>query len=354
VLTGFRSDFPGHELQPEVTKKIAYVYRKNGKLSLAAKEYERIETETDDVDLRREALLSAAELHEEDGNVSAALDVYRRFVGYFPHPVENNLETRSKIAKILEQQNDRKAYLEELEKIVAIDAAAGSGRTPRTRYLAAKSALVLAETHYERFVTVRLVKPFEANLRQKRDLMKALTREFNTIIAFEIGETTAASTFYLAEIYADFSKALMTSERPEGLSPLEREEYDLAIEEQAYPFEEKSIAVHESNLELISRGIYNEWIDKSLQKLAVLVPARYAKPEESSAIMSSLDTFVFDIGHPAVSVQAGSESESVADEVPAGGAMVGPDSGMPPIGEPAGLVPVQDPADRVAERAALK
>ncbi|MEJ2473476.1 MAG: tetratricopeptide repeat protein [Desulfobacterales bacterium] len=354
VLTGFRSDFPGHELQPEVTKKIAYVYRENGKLSLAAKEYERIETETDDDDLRREALQSAAELHEEDGNVFAALGVYRRFVDYFPHPVEDNLETRSKIAKILEQQNDRKAYLEELEKIVAIDAAAGSGRTPRTRYLAAKAALVLAETHYERFVTVRLVKPFEANLRQKRDLMKALTREFNTIIAFEIGETTAASTFYLAEIYADFSKALMTSERPEGLSPLELEEYDLAIEEQAYPFEEKSIAVHESNLELISRGIYNEWIDKSLQKLAVLVPARYAKPEESSAIMSSLDTFVFGIGHPAVSVQAGSESESVANEVSGGGAIQGPDSGMPPNGEPAGLAPVQDPVDRVAERAALK
>ena len=29
VLVGFRNAFPGHELQPEVTKKIAYVYRNN-------------------------------------------------------------------------------------------------------------------------------------------------------------------------------------------------------------------------------------------------------------------------------------------------------------------------------------
>ena len=63
---------------------------------------------------------------------------------------------------------------------------------------------------------------------------------------------------------------------------MEREEYDLAIEEQAYPFEEKAIAMHKSNLELISRGVYDEWIEKSLQKLARFVPARYDKPEEES------------------------------------------------------------------------
>jgi cellulose synthase operon protein C len=34
----------------------------------------------------------------------------------------------------------------------------------------------------------------------------------------------------------------MTSERPEGLNPMEMEEYELAIEEQAYPFEEQAIA----------------------------------------------------------------------------------------------------------------
>ena len=62
VLVGFRSTFPGHELQPEVTKKIAYVYRENNQLSLAAREYERIETETADDAIRRDALLVAAGL----------------------------------------------------------------------------------------------------------------------------------------------------------------------------------------------------------------------------------------------------------------------------------------------------
>jgi len=138
------------------------------------------------------------------------------------------------------------------------------------------------------------VKPFEVNLRRKRDLMKEATQEFSRLVDYEFGEITAAATFYLAEIYAHFSNALMTSERPEGLNPSEREAYELAIEEQAYPFEERAINVHESNLKLISRGVYNVWIEKSLQKLAEFVPARYDKPEEASSIISSLETFIFE------------------------------------------------------------
>ena len=119
-----------------------------------------------------------------------------------------------------------------------------------------------------------------------------------SLLDYEVGDVTAAATFYLAEMYADFSKDLKESERPAGLGALEREEYDLAIEEQAYPFEEKAIATHKSNLELISRGVYDEWIERSLQKLAKFVPARYDKPEEESPVITSLDRYVFAIEHP--------------------------------------------------------
>jgi tetratricopeptide (TPR) repeat protein len=299
VLLEFRKTFPGHKLQPEVTKKIAYVYKENGQLSLAADEYERIERESQDGEVRRGALLLAAELHEKTGNTRRVLEVYRRYVGLFPQPVETNLETRNKIAEILKAENDQKGYLSQLREIVDIDASAGGERTDRTRYLAAHAALVLAEQSYEQFVEVKLVNPIEENLRKKQGLMKTVTKEFGKLPDYGVGEVTAAATFYLAEIYSHFSKALTESERPEGLSPLELEEYELAIEEQAYPFEEKAIDLHEKNLELISKGIYNEWIDKSLQKLAKFVPVRYDKPEEISEIITSLDTYEFAFGEQA-------------------------------------------------------
>ncbi|MCF6266138.1 MAG: tetratricopeptide repeat protein [Desulfuromusa sp.] len=295
VLTGFRANFPEHELQAEVTKKIAYVYRQDGKLSLAATEYERIERESDDDDVRREALQVAAELHVQVNSIEQALNVYRRYVNYFPQPIAINLETRNKIAEILDKQEKHEEYLDELRQIVTIDAAAGNERTERTRFLAAKSALVLAEISYESFIAVDLVKPFAINLRKKQRLMKTATQEFGKLLEYEVGDVTAAATFYLAEIYNHFSISLVESERPEGLSPLELEEYELVIEEQAYPFEERAISVHESNLELMSLGIYNKWIEKSLERLAIFVPVRYAKVEEKSTVVVSLETYRYEI-----------------------------------------------------------
>ena len=303
VLAGFRELFPGHELQPEVTRKVAFVYQEDGQLSLAANEYERVETESKDEEVRRGALALAAELHEKTGNKKQALAVYRRFVGYFPEPVEVNLEMRHKVSEILKAENDRKGYLDELKEMVAIEAEAGKARTPRTRFLAGKAALVLAEQSYERFAEVQLVKPFEANLRKKKELMKATTLAFNKLVEYEVGEVTAAATFYLAEIYGHFSKSLTQSERPDGLDAQELQEYELAIEEQAYPFEEKAITVHEKNLELISVGIYNNWVDKSLAKLAKLLPVRYDKPEVPTVLVASLDGYAFEVERPAAPAQ---------------------------------------------------
>jgi TolA-binding protein len=294
VLSGFRQNYPNHELKPEVTKKIAYVYREDGRLGQAAEEYERIETETDDEDVRREALLTAADLYDEAGNRVLTLQVYQRYVTYFPEPVELNIETRHKISLLL-KSDDPEGYLKQLEKIVAIEAAAGNNRNARTRYLASRAALILAERAYEQFVDVRLVKPFKVNLLKKQVFMKEVTQQFKQILDYEVADVTAASTFYLAEIYAHFSKALMESERPDNLTSFELEQYELAIEEQAYPFEEKAITVHESNLELISLGIYNSWIEKSLQKLAIIMPARYDRPEAESPVMMSLESYTYEI-----------------------------------------------------------
>jgi tetratricopeptide (TPR) repeat protein len=359
VLVGFRNNFPNNPLQPEVTKKIAYVYKESNQLSLAANEYERIETESHDDETRREALLVAADLYEKDGNTARALEVYRRFVKYFSEPVEPNLEARNKIAEILKAQDDRESYLSELEQMVAIEASAGSAQTPRTRYLAAHAALTLAEQDFNAFVAVKLANPFEANLKKKRELMKTASQKFSQLADYGIGDTTAAATYYLAEIYADFSNDLTNSERPEGMDPMEREQYELALEEQAYPFEEKAIQVHESNLKLIARGVYNEWIEKSLQKLAKAVPARYDKPEADSKIIASLDTYVFALDGPVLAKSdatnagvpvtqtpgktepTGSVSEpqaQTATQSEDSGAVTGSDTTNPAQGEDAGSV----------------
>ena len=92
---------------------------------------------------------------------------------------------------------------------------------------------------------------------------------------------------------ATSSASLLDSERPSGLSNAEKIEYELVIEEEAYPFEEQAIAVHEENFELLAGGIYNPWVQKSLDKLGLLMPGRYAKSEISDGFVGSIDHYAY-------------------------------------------------------------
>jgi len=288
VLEAFRKNYPRHEYQADVTRKLAVVYKENGDFLKAAAEFERIEKETDDEALRREALNQAADLYVKAKDKDRALAVYLRFVSYFPKPVEEAVEVHNKIAEIYKARQDDKKYFAQLMAIVKADRHAGKQRTDRTRFLAAKAGLVLVEPEYKRFIALQLKMPFKKNLRKKQTMMKQVIKRFTSLVDYEVGEVTAAATFYIAEVYYNFSRSLMQSERPKKLSALELEQYNLVLEEQAYPFEEKAIKVHEKNMELLASGVYNDWIDKSLAKLAVLMPARYAKPEEDSSFVESL------------------------------------------------------------------
>lgn len=294
VLDAFRTTYPQHELQREATKQIALVYRKAGQLSRSAQEYERVAVESDNPELRAEAMLLAGQLYQEANDTDRALAAYSRYVEQFPKPVEAAAETRFKIAAIYQGKNDLAQYHAQLEQIVRIDANAGAERTGRTRFLAAQSGLVLAQRLYASFAELRLTQPFEQSLEEKQRRMSAATDAFSLLVDYQVGEITAAATFYLGEIYSGFSRSLRESERPAGLAGAKLQDYEDALDEEAFPFEDKAIKVHEKNLELMTAGkLYNSWIEQSLARLAVLMPGRYAKAEISSGFLASIDRYAY-------------------------------------------------------------
>jgi hypothetical protein len=242
-------------------------------------------------------MLVAGDLYEQSNEPDDALNVYMRYVDDFPQPVEPALEIRFKIAEIYKAADEESLYHLELAEIVRIDADAGTERTGRTRTLAARSSLVLAEQVYRDFVAVRLLQPFEISLQEKKQRMDASIEAMGGLVGYEIADVTAAATYYMAETYFDFSTALAESERPTDLSPADLQEYELVLEEvleeEAFPFEEQAIDFHEKNLEMVQAGVYNAWTEKSLDKLADLVPGRYAKNEMSSGFLGAIDSYVY-------------------------------------------------------------
>jgi tetratricopeptide (TPR) repeat protein len=308
VLEAFRTTFPKNKLQLEATKQIAYAYRQNGELSHAASEYDRIASQSDDPALRSEALLDAGDLYAQSNSRDRALDAYNRYVKAFPKPVETAIETRFKIAEMYKAAHDETLYHQQLEEIVSADAGAGSERTGRTRTLAARSALVLAEQLYGNFVVVKLRQPFETSLQDKKQRMDATIAALARLVDYQIDEMTAAATYYMAETYSNFSRSLLESERPDDLKPEDLQEFKNNLDEAAFPFEEKAINVHEKNMELLHTGVFNSWTEKSLSRLTELMPGRYAKHETSSGFLGAIDSHVE--GSPVLQVSNHSTSDN--------------------------------------------
>ncbi|MBT8067784.1 MAG: tetratricopeptide repeat protein [Gammaproteobacteria bacterium] len=293
VLEEFRATHTEHDLNTEATKQLAYIYREDGQTARAAAEHERISAEATDPELARAALLTAGELYDDAAVVADAVRVYEKYVVDYPQPLDLAMETRSRLAEIFKGAQNYDRYYETLHEIVAVDRDAADARTDRSRYLAAKAALVLAEQSYQQFASLSLVQPFEQSLEEKQRRMDAAMDALEALVNYEVAEVTAAATYYIAEAYFEFSVALMESERPTGLSEAEMIDYEMVIEEEAYPFEERAIDVHEENFELLAGGIYNAWVQKSLDKLGLLMPGRYAKNEISGGYVGSIDSYAY-------------------------------------------------------------
>lgn len=293
VFEAFREAFPTNELAGEATRQIALVYHRQDEPGRAAREYQRVAAEAEDEELRRESTQVAGELFEEAGEIERAIEVLADYAAQYPEPVETAVLTRFKLADLHARIGNAPARERELREIIAIDRRAGADRTDLVRLHAARSALLLAEGHFTSFAALRLQLPFEQSLERKQAAMQDALDVFGALLEYEVGEVTAAATYYMGEVYRDFSQSLLASERPAELTASERVEYEMVLEEEAYPFEELAIEVHEKNLELMSQDVFNRWIEKSIESLAIAMPGRYAKFESSTGLLRSSRSYSY-------------------------------------------------------------
>lgn len=282
VLENFRRLYPDHELAPEATRTLAVAYLETGRATQAAAELERVAArEQEDPEIRRAALWQAAELYEKSASPTNASRLYEQYVRQFPMPLDPAMEARKKLADMAKARNDLKARTEWNEAIIRADREAGSARTDRSRYLAAKATLENIEPQVALFNAIKLVAPLEKTLASKRAAMEKALSAYGQALDYGVAEVTTAATFGMAELYRQLAADLMASERPSNLDEEAREQYDVLLEEQAFPFEEKAIELHQANTQRTQEGLYDQWIQGSFDVLAKLMPARYGKVEIS-------------------------------------------------------------------------
>jgi TolA-binding protein len=289
VLEEFRRDYPDSEYADDVTQKLAVTYLESGRGAAAAGEFVRIaNTPSSSDDVRREALWKAAGLYKDSAQSAQEQGVLENIVARYPNPISESIEARYRLLEIAEANDNARVRTQILEDLVYVDATAGAQRSDRTRYLAARASLELAEPVRRSFVNMKITQPLADSMERKKSLMEDVLKVYGDAADYGIAEVTTAATYRLGEVYQQFSKDLMDSERPKDLDEAALEQYDILLEEQTFPFEEKAIELYQANTARAANGIYDDWVKKSFIALATLMPARYAKLERGESVVTAL------------------------------------------------------------------
>lgn len=280
VLEAFRRDYPASPNQADVTQKLAVAYMESGRSDAAAAEFERVANAPQQQPaLRLEALTIASEQYEKAGNTARTVALLETLVKEFPTPVVERIENRQRLAEFAAAAGNVERERHWQREIVKADAAAGAARSDRTKYLAARASLELAHPARDNFRGLALMAPLNRSLTAKRRALETAMNGYREAAAYNIAEVTTQASFEMAELYRQLGADLMASERPRNLSADELEQYDLLLEEQALPFEEQAIQMHEANARRAGEGLYDDGVKASFSALAKLLPARFGKTE---------------------------------------------------------------------------
>lgn len=292
ALEDFRQRFPKHALQNEVAPKLALAYSEQGQWGKAATEFERVSAGSTDTAVARDALWQAAELHDKAGERAAAARAYERHLASSlalnPAPLLPAIEARARLVQLAKADGNTRRELALQKDIYLADLHGGNARTDRTRYLGATAALALAEPVAKAYRDVALVEPLQKQLKLKKARMEDALKAYALASEPGVADVSTAATFHIASLYRDFGKAMLASQRPRKLSAIELEQYNVMLEEQAFPFEEKASELHEVNARRAASGLYDEWVQRSFEALREMLPVRYGKQERGEGVEAAL------------------------------------------------------------------
>lgn len=289
LLLDFQTRFPKNELVSTIPGKLLVAYESSEQWIPAARLLMVQHKAQPDTQLGRESLYVAADYYLKAGDKASSLDAYRSYAHRYPSPVSDANEARLKMTEFYLASGEDAKRRFWLNKLIEADQKAGNERSARTRYLAAMASMVFATDADIAYTKIKLTLPLNKSLQRKQSALQNAIARYDGVMAYGIAEFTTQANYSLANLYAVLATDLMDSSRPNGLSALELGQYELLLEEQAFPFEETSITLHENNAKRAHGGLYDDWVKESMKTLENLLPVRYRKPEQLKEI--STDDF---------------------------------------------------------------
>ena len=279
-LEDFRQRYASDELTKDIGEQLASLYEQQQNWVKAADEYLRISERAKPLSAQQAPLFIAASYYAKAKQPNKALVYFKRHAHAFEKPFERAIDVRFKLSELYLAQQDHVERLFWLKKLMRLNAKYPNNTTEHSTFLAAQSAMVFAADAHNEFNKIKLNLPLRRSLQRKTSSLKKSLNAYQKASDYNVAKFSTEASYQMAQIYRQLAQDLMDSQRPAGLDELALEQYEVLLEEQAFPFEDQAIALYENNSQRSWQGIFDQWVKKSFIALSSLLPGRYNKTEK--------------------------------------------------------------------------
>jgi TolA-binding protein len=306
----FGKEFPKHARLCDAVYSAGAFYDGMGRSKEAIAQYEEFGKSCATLDDAPDVFLRIGLIHERDKDYVKANKVFDEFVtkhgSHKSVTAAKVFDARFRAAMGLREmgrhQDVDKAYVAFVRDWSKLDKAAQE--SPAVRKAVATAAFALTEPDFEKYRNVKLVLPQakmknllaekmaqaymlvgDTNLRDLAKNLGARTRDepgrYVQIVAYGDGNHAIAALFRIGQVYQGLAQALFDAPVPPNLDPDQQEIYTAELQNIAFPLEEKAIdAFEKATVKAYELSIYNDWVVKAQEQMAVYRPGIYPDRQE--------------------------------------------------------------------------
>lgn len=234
------------------------------------------------------ALWLAAESERKlNANDPRELALYQQYLKDPNAVLAQNLEASERLYQAAVIRKDESAQQQELARQLQFYhsqfQSAPADVQPRLRYFAARGLTIQTAPVVEQYRAIQLSQPLKDSVGGKQASLQKVLASQQPILDLKVAEFVTQSQFVLGDSFTRFYQGVLKVPSPTGLSDLEAEQYQIALEEQTQPLKDKAIEWHKANASL-AQDTWDTWVAQSFAALATLSSGRYARPIKKSMI----------------------------------------------------------------------
>lgn len=283
----FFKKYPTSGRARESLYRAALLQEKLEQYHLAARDYLELNKLSPDSPEGTAALFNAGLAYEKAKDWFSMAETFKKYLAKYPADNENMLEVLFKIGFAYERKNMvAEASIQYQKLLTKYDQLKASGEFADD-FFAANAAFQIAELKQDKFKTIKLTPPFQANLKRKQQAFNDMLKSYVEATKFNVADWSTAAFYRIGLAYELFCQDILESPAPPNLSADDLKTYWATINQQwIAPLQQEALKYYQTNEKLATENnVKNDWIEKTRARILFL----NKKLAEQNSGISSID-----------------------------------------------------------------